>query len=196
LPQETEAILSINLDRFERDDLPKRWRKEQADVWANVWSGLISQAAKVPVINLSRDAERVTRAVAADDSGKPRDFVLIEGRRDMTPVISAIAHDKSFTHKTVGGLPVWERTDLSVTRIGPATLAVGASSEVDELVEVRLGMKPDLKITGQLFDRFQALDRESAIRLISRTPRRPAAGFSSDILERITQFITIARSPR
>jgi hypothetical protein len=37
-------------------------------------------------------------------------------------------------------------------------------------VLVRLGMKPDLKITGQLFDRFQALDRESAVRLISRDP--------------------------
>jgi hypothetical protein len=35
---------------------------------------------------------------------------------------------------------------------------------------VRLGMKPDLKITGQLFDRFQALDRDSALRLISRDP--------------------------
>jgi hypothetical protein len=31
-------------------------------------------------------------------------------------------------------------------------------------------MKPDLKITGQLFDRFQALDRESTLRLISRDP--------------------------
>jgi hypothetical protein len=37
-------------------------------------------------------------------------------------------------------------------------------------VLVRLGMKPDLKITGQLFDRFQALDHESALRLISRDP--------------------------
>jgi hypothetical protein len=43
-------------------------------------------------------------------------------------------------------------------------------TSVDELVLVRLGMKPDLKITGQLFDRFQALDRESAVRLISRDP--------------------------
>src|SRR4029450_5677870 len=51
-----------------------------------------------------------------------------------------------------------------------ATLAVGAPNEVNELVLVRLGMKPDLKITGQLFDRFQALDRESPLRLISRNP--------------------------
>ena len=36
--------------------------------------------------------------------------------------------------------------------------------------EFRLGMKPDLKITGQLFDRFHALDRENTLRLISRNP--------------------------
>jgi hypothetical protein len=41
---------------------------------------------------------------------------------------------------------------------------------VNELVRVRLGERPDLKITDQLFDRFQALDRESAVRLISRDP--------------------------
>ena len=57
-----------------------------------------------------------------------------------------------------------------MARVGPATLAVGAPEQVDELVLVRLGMKPDLKITGQLFDRFQALDHESALRLISRDP--------------------------
>src|SRR5881409_3225621 len=62
------------------------------------------------------------------------------------------------------------KSDFAVARLGPETLAVGAPEEVDELVLVRLGMKPDLKITGQLFDRFQALDRESALRLISRDP--------------------------
>jgi hypothetical protein len=81
----------------------------------------------------------------------------------------------------MNGLPVWERqfssaggpearADFAVARVGPATLAVGAPQQVDELVLVRLGMKPDLKITGQLFDRFQALDHESALRLISRDP--------------------------
>jgi hypothetical protein len=68
-------------------------------------------------------------------------------------------------------LPVWERPpNFAVARVGAATLAVGAPDEVDELVLVRLGMKPDLKISGQLFDRFEALDRESALRLISRNP--------------------------
>ena len=40
LPQETEAILSVNTEQIERDDLPKRWRKDQAEEWQSVWSGL------------------------------------------------------------------------------------------------------------------------------------------------------------
>src|SRR4051812_36273267 len=63
LPQETEAILSINVDRFEHDDFPKRWRKDQPDVWTTVWSGLLAGATTVPVINISKDATRVTRAI-------------------------------------------------------------------------------------------------------------------------------------
>ena len=169
LPQETEAILSINVDQFERDDLPKRWRKDQPDIWANVWSGLIGGATRVPVLNLSRDATRVTRAVTSD-VGKTREFILIEARGDVSHAIRSIAQDKSFERRTIGGLAVWERTDLAVARVGPTTLALGTSPEVDELVRVRLGMQLDLKITGQLFDRFQALDRESALRLISRDP--------------------------
>ena len=170
LPQETEAILSINVDRFDRDDLPKRWRKDQPDVWANVWSGLLGGATTVPVINISKDAQRVTRAIATDNRGKAREFILIEARGDVTPLIRSIAQDKSFNRRAVGGLAVWQRPDLSVARIGPATLAVGAPAEVDDLVQVRLGIQSDLNITGQLFDRFQALDRDSTLRLISRDP--------------------------
>jgi len=170
LPQETEAILSVNLDRFERDDLPKRWRRDQPDVWAKVWSGLISSGERIPGLNLSRDTARVTRAIASDNSGKMREFVLIEARSNVTPVIRAVGQDKNFERRTIGGLAVWQRPDLAIARVGPTTLAVGASSEVDELVQVRLGMQSDLKITGQFFDRFQALDRESTLRLVSRDP--------------------------
>lgn len=170
LPQETEAILSLNVDRFERDDLPKKWSKDQADVWANVWSGLLGQAAALPVMNLSKDAARVTRAIATDDQAKSREFILVEAHSDVTPLIRSIAQDKRFERHAVGGLAVWQSPSLSVARLGPATLAVGASPEVDQLIQVRLGIESDLKITGQLFDRFQALDRESALRLISRDP--------------------------
>jgi hypothetical protein len=169
LPQETEAILSINIEHFEKDDLPKRWRKEQPDVWANLWSGLLGGAAHVPVVNFSRDVVRVTRAIT-NDGGRTREFILIETRSDVSPTIRAIAQDKSFERRTIGGLAVWEKPDLAVARVGPTTLAVGAASEVDELVRVRLGMQLDLKITGQFFDRFQLLDKESALRLMSRDP--------------------------
>jgi hypothetical protein len=170
LPQETEAILSLNVDRFDREDLPRKWRKEQPEVWAKVWMGLVGDAGTVPVINLSKDAARITRAIAMDNVGKAREFILIEARGQVTPLIRAISEDKTFTRHEVGGLAVWQRNAMSVARIGPATLAVGNAPEVDELAQVRLGIESDLKITGQLFDRFQALDKDSAIRLISRDP--------------------------
>jgi hypothetical protein len=122
-------------------------------------------------LNLSRDATRITRAITTNETGETREFVLVEARRGAPTAIRAIASDKAFQKRAISGLPVWERPpDFAVARVGPATLAVGAPTAVDELVLVRLGMKPDLKITGQLFDRFQALDRESALRLISRDP--------------------------
>jgi hypothetical protein len=171
LPQETDAILSINTDQFERADFPKRWRKDQPEIWSKIWSGMMGPAASTPRLNLPRDAVRITRAASTDETGKTREFVLVEGRRDVSGAIRVIGNDKTFEKRTISGLPVWERPPgFAVARVGPATLAVGAPNEVDELVQVRLGMKPDLKITGQLFDRFQALDRESALRLISRNP--------------------------
>jgi hypothetical protein len=171
LPQETDAILSINTDQFERADLPKRWRKDQPEVWPKIWSGLIGAAALTPGLNLPHDAVRVTRAVTTEQTEKTREFVLVEARRDVSHAIRRIGDDKTFQKRTISGLPVWERPPgFAVARVGSGTLAVGAPDEVDELVRVRLGMKPDLKITGQLFDRFQALDRESALRLISRNP--------------------------
>jgi hypothetical protein len=179
LPQETDTILSINADQFERANLEKRWR----DVKPTLWPGLIGHAASVPGLNLSRDTARITRALTTNETGETKEFNLVQTRRALAKVIRAVAEDKNFRRRpiNINGLPVWERQsssaegtavkpDFAIARVGPATLAVGAPEEVDELVLVRLGMKPDLKITGQLFDRFQALDHESALRLISRDP--------------------------
>ena len=177
LPQETDTILSINADQFQRANLAKRWQKDEP----NFWPGLIGVAASVPGLNLSRDITRITRALTTNETGATREFNLVEARRGLPKVISAIGDDSTFQKRSISGLPVWERqfssanatTDkptFAVARVGPATLAVGAPDEVDELVLVRLGIKPDLKITGQLFDRFQALDRDSALRIISRNP--------------------------
>jgi hypothetical protein len=177
LPQETDTILSINADQFERANLAKRWR----DAKPKLWPGLIGPAASVPGLDPSRDTARITRALTTDENGETKEFNLVQSRRGLAKVIRTVADDKNFRKRSINGLPVWERQsssaegtavkpDFALARVGPATLAVGAPEEVDELVLVRLGMKPDLKITGQLFDRFQALDHESALRLISRDP--------------------------
>jgi hypothetical protein len=179
LPQETDTILSINADQFERANLAKHWR----DAKPELWPGLIGPAASVPGLNPTRDTARITRALTTDENGETKEFNLVQSRRGLAKVIRTVADDRNFEKRpnTYHGLPVWERKsssadstdvkrDFAVARVGPATLAVGAPEEVDELILVRLGMKPDLKITGQLFDRFQALDRESTLRLISRDP--------------------------
>ncbi len=186
LPQETDTILSINADQFERASLAKQWR----DAKPKLWPGLIGPAASVPGLNPARDTTRITRALTTGETGETKEFNLIQSRRGLAKVIRTLADDRNFRRRSINGLPVWERqsgsaappsqssgapataakADLAVARVGPATLAVGAPEEVGELVLVRLGMKPDLKITGQLFDRFQALDRDSTLRLISRDP--------------------------
>src|SRR6266446_2813246 len=140
LPQETDAILSINTDQFQRADLAKRWRNGQTEIWPKIWSGLIGAAALTPGLNLPHDAARITRAVTTEQPEKTREFVLIEARRDVSRAILRIAEDKTFQKRTISGLPVWERPPgFTVARVGPATLAVGAPDEVDELVRVRLG---------------------------------------------------------
>jgi hypothetical protein len=213
LPQETDTILSINADQFERAKLPKRWRNEQPALWP----GLISAAAAIPGLNVSHDVVRITRALTTNEAGESREFNLVEVRRGgLSSVMRAIGEDKSFEKLPKSGLPVWERSSaaaeppsqdsgapgatagkpgFAIARVGPGTLAVGAPDAVRELVLVRLGMKPDLKITGQLFDRFQALDRDSALRLISRDPPDLARVFhpifSRELLE-VSQLLGLA----
>ena len=170
LPQQTEAILSINVEQFERGDFLKRWQKEQADAYQAVWNGLVGPATRAPALNLSRDTLQITRATTSSDDGTVREFTLIENRSDVSAVIRAVQGAQEFRRRTLSGLRVWEKPDLALAQVGPSTLAIGTSSEVDQLVRVRLGIDVDLKTTGQLFDRFQALDKESALRLISRAP--------------------------
>jgi hypothetical protein len=170
LPQQTEAILSLNAEQFDRADFLKRWQKEQPDAYQAVFNGLVGPSARTPVLNLTRDVLRITRATTIAETATVREFILIEARGDVSKVIRAVQTDKGFQRRNISGLPVWEKPDFALARVGPATLAIGTSSEVDELVRVRLGIDLDLKTTGQLFDRFEALDRESALRLISRNP--------------------------
>ena len=187
LPQETEAILSVNTEQIERDDLPKRWQKEQPNEWRNIWAGLNGSARQTPVLTLQHDVVRVTRAMTTE-AGTTREFILVEFKGDVSPVFRSIERDPAFIKRPIGGLPVWWKSDFALARVGPRTLAVGSAPEVEELVEVRLGIKPDLKTTGQLFDRFQALNQGSAVRIISRDPPKLAEIFhpifSAELLDK------------
>jgi hypothetical protein len=178
LPQETETILSVNLEQLEREDLPKRWKKDQAAEWQSVWAGLVASAQRTPVLNLPRDAMRVTRALAASDSGPAREYVLVEARTDVSRVVNSIERDKAFERRTISGLPMWLRPEYALARVGPRTLAIGDEKEVASLARVRLGIDPDLKITGPLFDRLQSLKEGNALRLVSRDPTKLGRLFS------------------
>ena len=95
LPQETEAILSVNTDQMERDDLPKRWKKDQPDEWQGILSGLNGGAQQTPVLTLQHDIVRLTRAMTTE-SGATREFILVELRGDVAPVLSSLEKDSAF----------------------------------------------------------------------------------------------------
>src|SRR4051812_4460908 len=192
LPQETETILSVNLEQLEREDLPKRWKKDQAVEWQNVWAGLIASAQRTPMLNLPRDAMRVTRALAASESGPAHEYVLVEARTDVSRVVNSIERDKAFERRTISGLPMWLRPEIALARVGPRTLAIGTEREVSSLARVRLGIDPDLKITGPMFDRLQSLKESNALRLVSREPTKLgrifSPIFSNELLENCDLF--------
>ncbi|HEX8076200.1 MAG TPA: hypothetical protein VF511_00185, partial [Chthoniobacterales bacterium] len=79
-----------------------------------------------------------------------------------------------------------------LARVGPKTLAIGNEKEVASLARVRLGIDPDLKITGPLFDRFQSLKEGNALRLVSRDPAKLgrffSPVFSSELLDNCDLF--------
>src|SRR5216110_3126673 len=110
LPQETDIILSLNAEQFERANLAKRWRNEQPALWP----GLISAAAAIPGLNVSRDVVRITRALTTNEAGESREFNLVEVRRGgLSSVMRAIGEDKSFQKLSKSGLPVWERSSAA-----------------------------------------------------------------------------------
>ncbi len=178
LPQATDTILSLNLEQLEREDLPKRWRKDQAAEWQSVWAGLVTSAQRTPVLNLPRDAVRVTRAVTTNDSGTAHEYVLVEARTDVSRVVNSVERDRTFERRTISGLPMWVRPDFTLARVGPRTLAIGGDDEVAALARVRLGIDPDLKITGPIFDALQSLKESTALRLVSREPGKIDRVFS------------------
>ena len=178
LPAATIAILSLDLEQLNKSPLVNRWRKEQPDIYQKVVSGLLGAAARTPAMNLARDGRRVTRAFAFNNKDQKQEYVLVETRGDLAPVLRTITGDSSFTRSTINGLAVWRRPDVTLARVGPRTLAIGSFSEVDRLVQVRLGSESDLKIEDSLLQSFQALDPQNGLRLVSRNAKDLAVLFA------------------
>jgi hypothetical protein len=120
----------------------------------------------------------VTRAMAATDSGATHEYVLVEARNDVSPIVNSIERDKTFERRTISGLPMWLQPEFALARMGPKTLAIGGEQEVASLARVRLGIDPDLKIDGPLLDRLQSLKEANALRLVSREPGKLGRMFS------------------
>ncbi len=168
LPQETDAILSLNTDRLEKDELIKRWRTE--DFWRPTWAALLGPAAQAPNLKIPGDAARLIRAIAtADASTAPREFALIETNGNATSYMRNL-ENPSFEKRNISGLPVWQRENFSLARIGPRTLAIGGPAEVDQMVRVRLGLSNDLQPEAQLLEHLHDLEADSSLRLVSRDP--------------------------
>ncbi len=187
LPQETEAILSVNVVQLQRDELAKRWEKEHPEEWQLIWAGLTANAQRMPGLNISKDILRVTRGLTAAHAASPREFILVQTKSDLASVVNSFEAEHGFRRELSQGLPIWRLDNFALARVGPHTIALGAPAEVEELVQVRLGIKRDLKISGPLFDRFQALDQETTLRVISSDPPSIARYFgpiiSSELLD-------------
>src|SRR2546427_2520639 len=125
LPQETDTILSINAEQFERANLAKRWSNEEPALW----TGLIGAPVSVPGLNVSRDVVRITRALTTNEAGESREFNLVEVRRGgLSSVMRAIGEDKSFEKRLISGLPVWERPPASAEPPSQDSGASGATA--------------------------------------------------------------------
>ena len=61
----------------------------------------------------------MTRALTIEEDGREREYVLVEARGELASVVRAITQDNSFTRRTVTGLVVWQRPDVTVARVGP-----------------------------------------------------------------------------
>jgi hypothetical protein len=170
LPAQISSIFSIEIEQLRQAALTNKWRKQEPESWAKIAAGLFGEAARVSVLNLTEDAHRVTRAFPFSEHANGKEYDLVETRGDLAPTVRAITRDTSFTKTTISGLIVWQRPDLALGRVGPRTLAIGSTSEVEKLIKVRLGIEPDLKVDAPLLEQFQALKSDSAIRLVSDSP--------------------------
>lgn len=177
LPENTEAVVSLNVRRFSAGDLTKALQQEEPDVWQQLWAGLVRKVSEVPEIHLDTEVERVTRAMVPGDE---RDYLLVEMRRagDVDALLRTLTRSGSaYTVDIVDGLNRyirWNGKDEgpALARIGPKTLALGGREAVAQLIHVRLGVRPDMRVDAEFLNEFARLDEDSALRVLTARPER------------------------
>ena len=176
LPENTESVVSLNVKRLSPADLAKALQ-EEPDVWQQLSVGLVRKVAAVPEIHLENDVVRVTRAtVPGDDT----DYLLVEmeSTGDVDELIRTLNHAGSpFSVDIVDGLRRYTRWQdkergPSLARIGPKTLALGNYEAVEQLIHVRLGVRPDMRVDAEFLNEFARLDQDSALRVLTARPER------------------------
>jgi hypothetical protein len=132
----------------------------------------------VPAIDVRRQVSRITRALApATDKSPAVDCLLVEMRPavDVANIRKQLTATLGFSSRNFNGIPIYEHGDehdrLAIAQIGPDTLAMGPSASVEALINVRLGLRDDLKSDAQVFSEFQRLDADGAFRLVTYRPR-------------------------
>ena len=177
LPRNTEAILTLDVKSFTDADFTRALQSQEPAAWQTVWTGLVRTVADVPAIDVRRQVSRITRALAPATERSPAvDCLLVE----MRPSVDVAAIRKQLDTPAVGfrlrsqyfnGLPIYEKGPLAIAQIGPDTLAIGPLASVEALINVRLGLRDDLKSDAQVFSEFQRLDEDGAFRLVTYRPR-------------------------
>ena len=176
LPENTESVVSLNVKRLSPADLAKALQ-EEPDVWQQLSVGLVRKVAAVPEIHLESDVVRVTRATVPGDE---TDYLLVEmeSTGDVDELIRTLNQAGSpFSVDIVDGLRRYTRWQdkergPSLARIGPKTLALGSYEAVEQLIHVRLGVRPDMRVDAEFLNEFARLDQDSALRVLTARPER------------------------
>ncbi|MBS0660922.1 MAG: hypothetical protein JSR82_22100 [Verrucomicrobia bacterium] len=172
LPADSQIVSAFHLPRLQAAGAANR-----ESAWNAVWRDAADTLGPYPT--LAGPAPEVRRVVIAlgeskGDAGSL--YRLVEMNGAAADVIAGLNEKHGFgmryDSKSLGGLGIAERNAATAcAQIGYSTLALGETASVSQMIRVRLGLAPDLKIEELFFTKFQRLDRGSAIRLITRQPR-------------------------
>ncbi len=171
LPANTHLVVSANLGRLSSANAP-----QLGNLWNPIWVAMSQPLLAVPTLtNPVAEVRRVVRAIGVSQSGQIVEYDLVETEASAASVVSTLVVQHGFGQRydsaRLGGLPIYERsTEVACAQIGPATIAVGGSVAVEEMIRVRLGLAQALKLDEQFYEKFQSLDRGSAFRFVTRHP--------------------------